>query len=104
MVLIDNCLYNDLNNWLNNYSRGLKINRREFIFGTEIVENLFSDYKIIKQFGIGDYFIDWYIPELNLGIEFDENHHKFNYIQDSIREKYIKEKLKCNFIRFKDKH
>jgi very-short-patch-repair endonuclease len=54
-----------------------------------------------RQFKIGIYFIDLYIPPKNLAIECDEyNHSNYDNTKEIEREKYIKEKLKCEIIRF----
>lgn len=95
----------DFKLWVKNSpNRNLNYQRREFSFGEEIVNNLFSNYIIIKQYSVldGKYFIDWYIPELKLAIEFDEEHHNKN-MNDTCRDTEIKKVLNCNFIRYKDK-
>lgn len=49
------------------------------------------------------YRIDFYIPSLNLAIEYDENYHKYyTYEQHEGRQEYIEEKLGCKFIRISD--
>lgn len=75
---------------------------RQFVFGEDIVNNLFSDYTILKEFGVcdGKYGIDWYIPELKLAIEFDEEHHKNQSAQDKQRQLEIENELGCRFIRY----
>lgn len=47
------------------------------------------------------YRIDFYLPEFNLAIEYDEKQHqqKENKIKDRQREEEIKEVLGCKFIR-----
>ena len=85
---------------------GLEITkqRKEFAFGNDIVENLFSDYTIIKQLPVlkGNYRIDWYIPELKLAIEYDESSHNFRKREDTTRQQAIEAELGCHFIRYKD--
>ena len=78
--------------------------RKEFAFGNDIVENLFSDYTIIKQQPVlnGNYRIDWYIPELKLAIEYDESSHAFQKKEDINRQQAIEAELGCRFIRYKD--
>jgi very-short-patch-repair endonuclease/nitrite reductase/ring-hydroxylating ferredoxin subunit len=67
------------------------------------------DYKLEFQYPIknetGNYYIDVYIPELNLVIEYDEFHHydSRNKEKDIIRQKYIENKLGCDFVRIDDK-
>lgn len=79
--------------------------RREFLFGEEIVKNLFSGYEIIAQFPVfaGKYRIDWYIPELRLAIEFDEIHHSSNVDSDMARQIEIENALGCRFLRYSEK-
>lgn len=86
---------------------GIKTVRPEFAFGEDIVKNLFSDHEIIPQFSVLDkYRIDWYIPDLKIAIEFDEDHHDnpTNYELDSIRQKEIEKELGCVFLRFSQKY
>lgn len=47
------------------------------------------------------YYIDAYLPDLNLAIEVDEPHHKKQLEEDTIREREIMEKIGCRFIRIK---
>ena len=65
-------------------------------------ENNFQDEKFISQFSVVGKVIDRYYPNLNLAVEVDEKHHKYQQIQDIIRENKIKEKLRCKFVRIKD--
>lgn len=76
--------------------------RPEFIFGEEIIKKLFQGYEIIYQYHFEKFIIDWYIPELKLAIEFDEKYHNGKIEIDAQREKHIKKKLNCNFLRFKE--
>jgi len=64
-----------------------------------------SNYKIIRQYYIKKlgYWVDGYIPELNLVIEVDEEYHKNRKERDMKRQKEIEKELKCKFIRIKDK-
>jgi very-short-patch-repair endonuclease len=82
----------------------VKFIRKEFVFGEDIVKNLFSDYAIIPQYPVlnGEHFLDWYVPELNIAIEFDEEHHKYQTNEDRIRQKRIEGELGCRFIRYTD--
>ena len=76
--------------------------RSEISFGEKLVSNLFSEYEVIPQFKVlgGKYFIDWYVPELNIAIEYDELHHKFKTTKDRTRQAEIEKALKCKFIRY----
>ena len=51
------------------------------------------------------YWVDYYEPNLNLVIEWDEPHHNKikNREKDKIRQNYIIEKLKCSFYRIEQK-
>ena len=57
-------------------------------------------YRIIRQYEIGGYYLDGYIPEINLAIEVDEKIK--NREKDIKREDFIKQKLGCQFMRIKD--
>lgn len=49
------------------------------------------------------YRIDYYIPSLNIAIEYDENNHKnYTYEQHELRQKLIERELGCKFIRVND--
>jgi very-short-patch-repair endonuclease len=58
--------------------------------------------KIHRQFPIDGYFIDGYIPELNLAIEFDEEINHIDQNKDLERQKEIQKSLNCIFFRVKD--
>ena len=76
--------------------------RSEYDFEKDVINNLFSGFKIIPQFPVfdGKYRIDWYIPELKLAIEFDELHHWYFIKEDEKRQKEIEVELGCRFIRY----
>ena len=57
-----------------------------------------------KQHSILDYKIDYYIPSLNVAIEYDENGHKnYTYEAHELRQELIEKELGCRFIRVTDK-
>ena len=60
--------------------------------------------KGIAQYKVDDkYRIDYYIPDLKIAIEYDENGHKnYDREKERMREEYIKNKLGCKFIRVPD--
>jgi very-short-patch-repair endonuclease len=61
----------------------------------------YQDCKCYKQFRVGSYYIDLYIPEHNLAIECDEhNHRDRDQEHEKERQQYIEDKLKCQFFRF----
>ena len=51
---------------------------------------------------MGPYFIDLYLPKLNLAIECDEYGHKAGYDKrdEVVRQKFIETALGCDFRRF----
>lgn len=56
-----------------------------------------------RQFKVGKYYIDLYVPCKKLAIECDEYNHNdssYNNTKEIERGKYIKEKLECEIIRF----
>lgn len=59
-------------------------------------------YRIIRQYEVGGYYLDGYVPEINLAIEVDEKRHKNTKGKDLEREEFIKQKLGCQFLRIKD--
>lgn len=70
----------------------------------EILDKLEQElqYRIIRQFQVGGYYVDGYIPEINLVIEVDEKYHENKKDKDFKREEFIKSKLGCSFMRIKD--
>lgn len=78
--------------------------RFELSFGEQLEETLKPlgiKIKTQKSMFGGKYRIDFYLPEYNLAIEYDEEHHneEENKIKDKIREEEIKNELHCEFIR-----
>lgn len=70
-----------------------------------IILNMIEKQKGIilkKQFNVGKYKLDGYDSINNIAYEVDEYNHKYQKIQDTIRENKIKEKLGCNFVRIKE--
>ena len=78
--------------------------RPEIEFGEKLENVLFPMHiKMIKQYFIGNYYIDFYFPEFNLAVEYDENGHQdYDFNKEIIREEYIKEKLGCDVLRLWD--
>ena len=54
---------------------------------------------LIKELG---YWVDYYEPNLNIVIEFDEPRHKYKKTQDSIRQTRIVDLLNCKFYRLQE--
>ena len=78
--------------------------RKEVTFINKL-ETALIPFKLkgIKQFRILNYRIDYYISNLNIAIEYDENEHKgYSYEKQEGRQKEIENKLGCRFIRVTD--
>lgn len=86
----------------NKQPKTIRFIRPEFVFDKEIVHKLFVGYEIIHQYPINNHFIDWYLPELKLAIEYDERHHLRSKDDDIKRQQEISQLLDCKFIRFKE--
>lgn len=78
--------------------------RKEIEFIDQLEETLKPFNLIgIRQYKINSYRIDYYIPTLNLAIEYDENDHLgYSYEAHEGRQKEIETTLKCRFIRVTD--
>ena len=75
--------------------------RKEVTFINKL-ETALIPFKLkgIKQFRILNYRIDYYISNLNIAIEYDENNHKnYSYKAHESRQKEIEKELGCRFIR-----
>lgn len=61
------------------------------------------DLTIEKQYRVLSYRIDFYIKELNLAIEYDENNHSgYSYDEQEGRQKEIEDTIGCTFLRLSD--
>lgn len=59
----------------------------------------------MHQNTVGKYRVDFYIPYLNLVIEYDESEHSnYNINNEKAREAFILNALKCKIIRISDKN
>jgi very-short-patch-repair endonuclease len=77
-----------------------KYQRFENHFGG-ILSELYEGIEIIPQYKVNQYKVDWYIPSLNIVVEYDEEQHSKQKQYDAKREKIIKKELNCSFIRVK---
>lgn len=78
--------------------------RKEIEFIDQLEETL-KPFNIIgiRQYKILNYKIDFYISNLNIAIEYDENNHRgYTYEQQEGRQKEIENELGCRFIRVTD--
>ena len=93
------------NNNLIKHDRVLTNQRHEIKF-LDKLEQALKPFNIIgkKQYNVLNYRIDYYIPHLNIAIEYDENGHDYyTYEQHEGRQKEIEKELGCKFIRVIDK-
>lgn len=81
-------------------------NTKEYYFYEYLSEYLeVFNLQGIKQYKILNYRIDYYIPKLNIAIEYDENNHRrYTYEQQEGRQKEIEKELGCKFIRVSDEY
>lgn len=95
--------------WLtgNEYSKNISKSHKE----TEFINKLEESLKAInitdgvKQYDVLNYKIDYYIPSLNIAIEYDENNHSgYKYEAHEGRQKEIENELNCKFIRVTDEN
>ncbi len=86
------------------FNKANLINRKEIIFLDQLEETLKPfNIKGVRQYQILNYRIDFYIPSLNIAIEYDEdNHNRYTYNQQEGRQREIEEEIKCKFIRVTD--
>ena len=93
------------NNNLIKHDRVLTNQRKEINF-LDKLEQALKPFEITckKQYKVLNYRIDYYIPTLNIAIEYDENGHSdYTYEQHEGRQKEIEKELGCKFIRVNDK-
>lgn len=83
-----------------------EIDRKEIEFLDSLEDALESfNIKGLRQYQVMDnkYRIDYYIPSLNIAIEYDEDGHRgYSYEKHEGRQKEIEDLLKCRFIRVSD--
>jgi len=79
--------------------------RRESSFVKELAKALKPlNINFVIQHQVLNYKIDIYLPEFNLAIEYDENHHNFSKREDLNRESKIKEEINCTFLRLSEEY
>lgn len=90
-------------------TKDFKYIQRDEILFIDLLEETLSVYNLsgIRQYNCcnNSYRIDYYIPELNIAIEYDEDDHKnYTYEQHEGRQKEIEQELGCKFIRVSDRY
>ena len=79
----------------------LAIFQRQEVDILDTISRAFHNEKSIREYSIGKYRIDLYFPKYKLAVECDENNHQsYKILDEKLREIYIKEQLKCTFLRF----
>lgn len=80
------------------------ISRPETEFLDQLEESLKPfDLTGIRQYKVLNYRVDFYIPNLNIAVEYDENDHKgYSYEKQEGRQSEIEKELNCRFIRVSD--
>ena len=75
--------------------------RKELLFEIDIKEAFKEITTIISQYPVLNYRVDFYLPEFNLVIEYDEKQHLY-YKDDKERQTEIENYLQCHFIRVEE--
>ena len=93
------CIYNQLGGDITHIHT---TTRFEIIFGDMLVEALKELYlEVMTQFNVDGYRVDFYIPSLNIVVEYDEEQHftQTNKQKDAQRQAYIENKIGAKFVR-----
>lgn len=83
-----------------------KRSRKEIDF-KECLIHFFSafGYEVIHQYRVGVYYLDFFVPYINIGIEYDENNHRYyDKSKEEERENFIKNSIGCKIIRISEEH
>lgn len=84
--------------WLNRID-STPLYRKDLIF-SEVLRGAFDGIlEIEERYTVCSYVVDFYIPKLNIIIEFDEPYHSRQKSKDLTRQKVIQTVLGCEFIR-----
>lgn len=89
----------------NGYNLNLVALTRKEIEFFELLEGVLEPFEYIchKQYSVNGKRIDFYIEDLNIAIEYDEdNHSSYSYENQEERQKMIEKELGCKFIRLSD--
>lgn len=87
-----------------NYTDVSLYTKKEIFFLNQL-EDVLKPFDIqgIRQYHVLSYRIDYYIPDLKIAIEYDENNHKnYSYEAHEGRQQEIEKELGCRFIRVSD--
>ena len=77
----------------------------EVVMWTFIKNRQLDGMKFRRQFGVGPYVLDFYCPEIKLGIELDGAPHFMsgNFGRDDVREEYLLKEHGIKIIRFENR-
>lgn len=75
--------------------------RKELQLG-DLLQSALGDIEILPQFSILGYRLDFYLPDYDLAVEYDEEHHSCQLRDDAIRQHKVEKVLGCTFIRIKE--
>lgn len=95
----DENLINDLCKVLDITLQLIRIEKVETAYLQDVIDVLPSSIEYVREFKIGKYRIDLYLPKYKIAIECDEYGHK-GYKDEEIREQFIRQQLDCKFVRF----
>jgi len=91
-------LYKELSNYIGRDVIQMQRTRKELLFEINIIDALAGITKIIPQYSVLNYKVDFYLPELNIVIEYDEKNHIY-YKNDKKRQTDIENYLQCHILR-----
>jgi phage anti-repressor protein/very-short-patch-repair endonuclease len=94
-------LYKELSDLIGINVIQIQRTRNELLFEINLIEILSGIVEVIPQYTVLNYRIDFYIPDLNIAIEYDENNH-IHYKTDKKRQEDIENYLQCDFIRINE--
>jgi len=77
--------------------------RKEIEFATLLLKVLHGITEIRTQVRVGKYILDFYLPEEDICVEYDEVYHKYQSFKDNVRELVIRKfKPNIQFVRVKE--
>jgi very-short-patch-repair endonuclease len=98
---VDETLIKELCEAFNIKTDIIRVERVETAYLQDIIDALPSSIQSIREFKIGTYRIDLYLPKYKIAIECDEyNHKSYEPNKQLERDKFIKEQLGSEFVRF----
>lgn len=88
----------------NNNENIILCDRKEQYFIDELQEVLDAmNIESSRQYNVLQYYIDLFLPKLNIAIEYDEAEHKnYTYENQELRQENIEKEIGCDFIRVND--